>query len=637
MKLLNNIFRSCHPEAKCRRISLKKILRYAQNDIIKVIIIIIIFLFLLLTQYHVVLAAVDFKTYINSSYKISEKGEANVTQEITLINQKPDLYVAEYSLTIPSKNVQDIQSWDRIGPLTVKLTPFGQTTKINLSFNEKVVGMNQTLSFILKYKISGFSQKEGRIWRVTLPKNSSENLPDEARMTVSVPESFGRLAFASIPAINSEVNSDKTKSYFFEKENFSQSGVLMLFGDYQVYDFKLIYNLISQSGGAKTQVVALPPSTNYQQVFYESILPRPENVQADDDGNWLATFLVSPSNKLTIEAKGKVRVFSSPLTYGPEFFISDEYTKSKPFWETDNPEIKKAAAGLKTPREIYNFVVKTLFYDFSGLNGDKKRYGAASSLLFPNKALCLEFTDLFVALARQIGIPAREIEGYAFTENLQSRPISLTSDILHAWPEFYDKELKTWKMVDPTWDKTSGFDYFENFDLSHFTFVIHGLNSSSPYPPGSYKIKDFESKDVIVELGEDVLFPDSQISINIVVNQPKIWEKTLSGFLEIGNSGGLAKENLTVIQEGGKNSYLNQSGIKLLLPYGKERIDFHLANPIYFFSPYSLKKIDFDVGGQKFTKNLQFINWRFVYFLPLLAIIPFIFLLIFLKGKRKKG
>jgi transglutaminase-like putative cysteine protease len=56
--------------------------------------------------------------------------------------------------------------------------------------------------------------------------------------------------------------------------------------------------------------------------------------------------------------------------------------------------------------------------------------------------VCLEFTDLFIAIARAAGIPAREIDGFGYTQNAINRPISIDEDILHAWPEYYDTAKK---------------------------------------------------------------------------------------------------------------------------------------------------------------------------------------------------
>ena len=72
----------------------------------------------------------------------------------------------------------------------------------------------------------------------------------------------------------------------------------------------------------------------------------------------------------------------------------------------------------------------------------------------------MEFTDLFIAIAREKGIYSREIQGYGFLWIQKLQPLSLSSDILHAWPEYFDLKTENWVAVDPTWENTSGIDYF---------------------------------------------------------------------------------------------------------------------------------------------------------------------------------
>src|SRR5205085_322452 len=146
------------------------------------------------------------------------------------------------------------------------------------------------------------------------------------------------------------------------------------------------------------------------------------------------------------------------------------------YWQTNDPAIKALGQELKTPKDIYEYVVKTLSYDFTRVTDDKPRLGAALALKNPTSAVCREFTDLFIAIARSAGIPAREVDGFAYTENAKQRPLSLVKDILHAWPEYYDTNKKTWVMVDPTWGSTTGgIDYFQVLDLDHFAFAIKGI------------------------------------------------------------------------------------------------------------------------------------------------------------------
>ena len=178
--------------------------------------------------------------------------------------------------------------------------------------------------------------------------------------------------------------------------------------------------------------------------------PRPTNVIVDKDDSWLAQYNLLPSQKVDVIVDGKAEVHLVPKIQKLSEKESAIYIAQKQYWEASSDTIRELADELKTPQAIYNYVVKTLKYDFSRVTDSKPRLGALGALKEQNSAVCLEFTDLFIALARAEGIPAREVDGFAYTENSKQRPFSLVKDILHAWPEYYDKDQKTWIMVDPT-------------------------------------------------------------------------------------------------------------------------------------------------------------------------------------------
>lgn len=130
-----------------------------------------------------------------------------------------------------------------------------------------------------------------------------------------------------------------------------------------------------------------------------------------------------------------------------------------------------------------------------------------------------------------MGIPSRELNGYAFTRESNLTPLSISlrgGDLLHSWAEFYDPNFG-WVQVDPTWGNTSKADYFTKMDTSHFVFVTKGLDSEYPYPAGTYKI-DGTEKQVEVEVAQDV---------SALAFRPKIevYKKLLGGYV-IYNSGG---------------------------------------------------------------------------------------------------
>lgn len=161
----------------------------------------------------------------------------------------------------------------------------------------------------------------------------------------------------------------------------------------------------------------------------------------DNDGNWLAEFLIPAGQSILVKASLDIGISLTPIaSFSQPAINMDANLMELPFWQTSDDKIQQYAKMYKTPRDIYNFVSRTLTYDYSRINKDTKRIGAKEILAAPTTALCMEFTDLFISIARAAGIPARRIVGYAYTNNTKLRPLSLVTDVLHAWPEYYDTE-----------------------------------------------------------------------------------------------------------------------------------------------------------------------------------------------------
>jgi transglutaminase-like putative cysteine protease len=119
-----------------------------------------------------------------------------------------------------------------------------------------------------------------------------------------------------------------------------------------------------------------------------------------------------------------------------------EHLHEQKFWEFNQPALIELGKNLTSPQNIFELVVEKLDYTSKPLEQDFARLGAADALKeeHQNDLTCQEFTDLFIALARQKQIPARRVVGIAYSNNEELRPSNLNHDILHTWPEYYDQE-----------------------------------------------------------------------------------------------------------------------------------------------------------------------------------------------------
>jgi transglutaminase-like putative cysteine protease len=410
--------------------------------------------------------------------------------------------------------------------------------------------------------------------------------------------------------------------------------VVAAFGDFQTFDYNLTYHLQNSLSKTVIQTIALPPDTPYQRVFYDTLDPLPLNVIPDEDGNWLASYSVKPQQTVQIITSGQVHLLGSPTQLAnlvPSPAQLDKYLLPTSFWQSDSLLIRQLSAKYSTPSDIYNYVVSTLSYDYSRVQSNPQRKGALGALSSPDSSLCTEFTDAFIAIARAGSIPARELNGFAFTTDPHLKPLSLSNDVLHSWPEYWDSQSRAWRSIDPTWGKTTGgVDYFDKLDLAHFVFAIHGTDSSLPRPAGLYKLSP-SSKDVEVKVGQ---YKDYQTrSLDLQWHRPFQFIPFLTNTSQIviKNPNGVAMYNLPISIEA-QNISLTKVNILEFLPvippFGQ--ITLTLSHPRSLIPSLNSKFLSLRVGNQSVTYNIPETKFYVWYAILTIAVTSAIFAVAFL-------
>lgn len=593
--------------------------------LIRIIIFIIIINFIFASS-SPALAVGEFSSDYNVTYYISEDGPTLVQQNIALTNRESNLYATESEITIGTSNVDNVSASDAGGNLALKVSHDQDRTKIHVYFNQKVVGKDKTLNWSLRYQTNEVVSKTGLVQEVNVPRLELDPDINSYNLSLVVPKAWGK------PAYVKPVYKDVLT---FTKNELSQGQISIAFGQFQIFDFRLTYHLKNPRLTPILTEIALPPDTNYQKVFLKTLMPQPINVEVDKDGNWLAKYALKPKEVLHILATGSAQLFLTPQKEQVGFRTS-QYLSPQKYWEVNSPEIQKLAAKYKTPKEIYNYVVNTLKYNYQKVNQNPVRLGALAVLKEPDAAICMEFTDLFIAIARAAGFPAREVDGFAFTTNERLRPLSLKKDILHAWPEYFDGEK--WIQVDPTWQNTTGgVDFFQTFDFNHFAFVIKGADSEYPYPSGSYKIDGQETKDVeVVPSGQDLkTATDSKLNLDLVILQQAIAGFSVTGQLIISNTGpNVISDQKVYLNAKGANLSPSAASTGMIPPYGKKQINLQLSQiPWYQKTPIQLAAT---VGKTRVEKVIEVKPIILLYVLPLILVLIIIGVVIVLIFKKRK-
>lgn len=560
----------------------------------------VILLFLAIYLFSAIPAFADssnFSTSYDVTYNVLDDGSTKVVFLIELTNTTERYFATSYSIKLGFDNIYNIYASDAIDEIKTQINKESDGYKIDLDFNKKVVGKGNKQNFNLSFITSDVVQKQGKIWEVNIPGVFNQNDFNDFNVHVRVPKFLGAPTYIKPFQQASKLD--------FNKEELGKSGVSLAFGESQIYSFSLTYHLKNKNLFPIQTEIAIPPTTNYQDISIDTILPRPLNVKVDKDANWLAEYSLKPSEKKDVIVKGKVQINLYPKIQKNKKSELIKYLNQKPYWEISNKEIQKLAKELKTPRAIYDFVVKTLTYDFSRVTKNSPRIGALGLMKNPDSAVCLEFTDLFVAIARAAGIPAREIDGFAYTQNSSQRPLSVNSDILHAWPEFYDFEKDTWIMVDPTWGNTTGgVDYFNVLDFDHFAFVIKGLDSEYPIPAGGYKQKgDENKKDVLVEFASD--FTQNKPKVDIATNLPK----SVFAAFPINGTMTIVNTSSVIVPKGEvmiSSDFLSPSSYKIsyenIPPFGYVELPINFKETPFLTNLNTNIKISF--SNQEFNYNL---------------------------------
>lgn len=521
----------------------------------------------------------EFQADYDVEYAVNSEGIAVVTQHIVLTNKVTNIYPKQYSILLDTEKIGNVIVFDKTGPLKPEVTNREGKTTITVQFREQVVGINKTLPFTLRYENYEIATHIGSIWEINIPGVTNSPGLDAYEVSLTVPKEFGPNAYM-VPS--------PASGHKWNKEQMINGGVSAAYGEEQFFSLRLTYYINPEdSVNRATSEIALPPDTSFQKVSIRSIEPKPDKIIRDRDGNWLAQYPAS-NKSIKIVAEVTVSISLKPRTdFGKTPISQADYLIPTRYWNNNHPLITGLSKNYGTAQSIYEFVTKTLTYDYDKVENNPVRLGAVEALTNPGSAVCTEFTDTFVALARAAGIPARQAVGYAYTTNARLRPLSLVSDVLHVWPEYYDLARQVWIPVDPTWGNTTGgVNYFDKLDFNHIVFALNGISDEYPFPAGSYRSAQSGGKIVEVEFARQSQAQHISETPEILFDFP---DNVFSGLrtrgqVRVKNSGGVAINDigLTVISDPAGLRLVKE--LDLIPPYTTTEIPFDFTTPELFSS-----------------------------------------------------
>lgn len=216
----------------------------------------------------------------------------------------------------------------------------------------------------------------------------------------------------------------------------------------------------------------------YQTVISEQLFPLPHSIIADKNGNREAIYkipLLKSGEKLVLEQRYGISSFSVEykLDTKPDSNLDtdislDQYLLPESGIESSSEEImayaKQIASSETNPyniaRKVFGDVNRYLTYDGTS-SGEQ---GAIQTLKI-GSGNCNDYSRLYVAVLRSLGIPARVRTGYLYmpkehgeapyTDSAAGRVN--VSYMSHAWAEVYLQGIG-WVIADPTFTYTYNFD-----------------------------------------------------------------------------------------------------------------------------------------------------------------------------------
>jgi transglutaminase-like putative cysteine protease len=225
--------------------------------------------------------------------------------------------------------------------------------------------------------------------------------------------------------------------------------------------------------GRSTHRLHLRPVHDWKQTVLShslQIRPRVEAVEYEDVfGNWSTRFDVNePYTELSVTAESLVEVLDvDPFAFAKLPIRPPSFPLVWMPWEQHMlaPYLTPAELPEAQLKELYDYGMEfvrrnggdlmetlfainlTLFREYDYLPGCTDVGTSPYDVYVSGAGVCQDFANLFITLARLLGIPARYVCGYIHTGNAGHSRAG--SDATHAWVQLYIPNIG-WKGFDPT-------------------------------------------------------------------------------------------------------------------------------------------------------------------------------------------
>ncbi|MCX6384479.1 MAG: transglutaminase domain-containing protein [Actinobacteria bacterium] len=249
------------------------------------------------------------------------------------------------------------------------------------------------------------------------------------------------------------------------------------------FDMDYKFNISGNVSDISFIVIIPKDYKDRQKIINSQYSIKPERV-FDDGPNTYAEFIINnPTTNFELNIMDEIVLsqygLDTAFNAGNKDFDAkdlDKYLAAEKYIEKDDEEIIKTAGNFEGED---TYVLVQAIYDYVMENMEWVEYVpedvGAKVALIEKRGDCTSYSDLFIALLRAKGIPARIVEGYTID--------ATDLNVGHNWVEVYFNDIG-WVPFDPTYDDNNGstslFNNLNNiyvyFSLKRNDLILNGFH-----------------------------------------------------------------------------------------------------------------------------------------------------------------
>jgi hypothetical protein len=424
-------------------------------------------------------------TSINSSfsadYVVSSQNIADVEINITLENvgEYPTI-LTSYDLNLGYVEAENIRVSHDDTDLEFEMGEVS-SSKLKIFLGETLLSVDGTYNVDVSYQIKNFFTQVGGSNEVFLPVFEIGNETSVDYIKLKYDTKLG------VPMYSNTTFSSSEKKDGFFVVSFDNVGdlkkVILNVGDEHYFNFDIEKKLVNESDIYVQRKILFIPELRDQKILFSSVSPYPNNAYKDDNGNLILMYSVAPEDELWIRLRGTIqRVGNRKRENDSEFYLSPPIktkvlAKDQYWWKIDDESIIKDIEDAPENNFdsriswIYDYVLENLHLseNFKDLHGAASRKGGEVALKSYKSASVEDFADAFVALAREMDIPARVVTGYVFLQNESENKEAM----YHVWPQYWD-DVNGWVSLDPAYEKYTGYNQRNSDRRRIISSIVYG-------------------------------------------------------------------------------------------------------------------------------------------------------------------